>query len=78
VARHGRRGTPRADGKPNTGRSLTLAAAMTERLDTERGQDLMRQRRTSIEPLFGQIKHRLGPTRQFSAADATRSATSGS
>jgi Transposase DDE domain len=39
---------------------------MTERLDTERGQDLMRQRRTSIEPLFGQIKHRLGPSRQFS------------
>ena len=39
---------------------------MTQRLDTEQGQDMMRQRRTTIEPLFGQIKHRLGPTRQFS------------
>lgn len=26
----------------------------------------MRQRRTSVEPLFGQIKQRLGPTARFS------------
>lgn len=56
VARHGRRGKPRTDGKPNTGRSLVLAASMAERLASNEGRALMRQRRTSIEPLFGQIK----------------------
>ena len=38
VARHGRRGKPRADGKANTGRSLALAATMTERLNTDEGR----------------------------------------
>jgi len=50
VARHVRRGKPRADGKPNTGRSLTLAATMTERLDTDEGRRLMRRGEPASSP----------------------------
>jgi hypothetical protein len=33
---------------------------MRERLSSERGKELYRQRKITIEPIFGQIKHNRG------------------
>ena len=65
VARASRRGKPRKHGGASGAKSDHLIDAMNERLSTERGQQLRRMRRTTIEPIFGQIKHTRG-ARQFS------------
>lgn len=57
VARHGRRGKPRRDGRPSESKTDQLVAQMQARLDTDTGKAMMRARRTSVEPFFGQIKH---------------------
>lgn len=63
VARHARRGKPRKDGKPTDSKTDHLVADMNERLDTPRGRHLLRMRRTTVEPLFGQIKDARGARR---------------
>ncbi len=64
VAHHATRGKPRKDGYPSNSTIQPLIAAMNQRLATPRGQQLMRMRRTTIEPLIGQIKDARG-ARQF-------------
>lgn len=64
VAHHATRGKPRKDGYPSNSTIQPLIAAMNQRLATPRGQRLMRMRRTTIEPLIGQIKDARG-ARQF-------------
>jgi len=56
VAKHGRRGKPRKDGKPSDSKTDHLVDEMNERLDTKRGKKLMKLRRVTVEPSFGQIK----------------------
>lgn len=56
VARHGRRGKPRRDGRPSESKTDQLVDAMTARLASDTGRAMMRARRTSVEPFFGQIK----------------------
>jgi transposase len=56
VAKHGRRGKPRRDGKPAIDKTLHLVEAMKTKLQTPRGKKMLRDRITSIEPLFGQAK----------------------
>jgi transposase len=56
VAKHGRRGKPRKDGKPSDSKTDHLVDAMNERLATERGVRLLKRRRETVEPTFGQIK----------------------
>jgi transposase len=56
VAKHGRRGKPRRDGKPAIDKTLHLVEAMKAKLGTPRGKKMLRDRLTSIEPLFGQAK----------------------
>ena len=65
VARASRRGKPRRNGAPSGAKSNHLIEAMNDRLSTERGQQLLRMRRTTIEPIFGQIKDGRG-ARRFS------------
>ncbi|TCK21393.1 transposase [Pseudonocardia endophytica] len=60
VARHGRRGKPRQDGKPSEATTTALVEQMTARLKTDTGKKMMRMRSTSVEPVFGQIKHGRG------------------
>lgn len=57
VARHGRRGKPRQDGKPSEAKTGPLVDEMKTRLKTDTGKKMMRMRSTSVEPVFGQIKH---------------------
>jgi transposase len=57
VAKHGRRGKPRRDGKPAADATGHLVAAMKAKLATAVGKKMLRARRISIEPLFGQTKH---------------------
>jgi transposase len=57
VAKHARRGKERKDGLPSASKSDELVASMKTKLKSERGHDVMRMRRTTIEPVFGQIKH---------------------
>jgi transposase len=56
VAKHGRRGKPRRDGKPAIDKTLHLVEAMKAKLGSPRGKKMLRDRVTSIEPLFGQAK----------------------
>lgn len=56
VAKHGRRGKPRRDGRPATDKTLHLVEAMKAKLRTPLGKKMLRDRLTSIEPLFGQAK----------------------
>jgi transposase len=65
VARHGRRGKPRQDGKPSEATTTPLVELMKARLKTDLGKTMMRMRSTSVEPAFGQIKHGRG-VRQLS------------
>ena len=65
VARHARRGRPRKDGKASESKTDHLVEAMAERLGTERGKGMLRMRRTTVEPVFGQIKDARG-VRRFS------------
>ncbi len=65
VAKHGRRGKPRKDGQPSASKSDPFVAAMKAKLKTDRGHDMMKMRRTTIEPVFGQIKDGRG-ARRFS------------
>ncbi len=60
VARHGRRGKPRQDGQPSQARTQHLVDQMTARLATDTGKKMMRMRSTTVEPVFGQIKHTRG------------------
>lgn len=62
VAKHGRRGRPRKDGKESASRTTPLVEAMTTKLGTPQGQRMLRIRRTTVEPLFGQTKHTRGIT----------------
>lgn len=62
VARHGRRGKPRKDGRASESRTDALVEAMTAKLSTPQGQHFLRVRRTTVEPLFGQTKHLRGFT----------------
>lgn len=57
VAKHGRRGQPRKDGQPAQDKTSHLVEAMKAKLDTDTGRAMMRIRRTTVEPLFGQTKH---------------------
>jgi transposase len=57
VAKHGRRGKPRKDGQPAQDKTSHLVEAMKAKLDSETGRAMMRIRRTTVEPLFGQTKH---------------------
>ncbi len=74
VARHGRRGKPRKDGKPSEATTGALVDQMTARLETDTGKTMMRMRSTSVEAVFGQIKHGRGirqlARRGLSAAQA--------
>lgn len=63
VAKHARRGKPRRDGKPTESKTDHLVAEMKTRLTSERGKNMMRMRRTTIEPIFGQIKDARGARR---------------
>lgn len=65
VAKHARRGKPRKDGQPSASKSDTHVATMKTKLKSDRGHDMMKMRRTTIEPIFGQIKHGRG-VRRFS------------
>jgi len=57
VAKHGRRGRPRKDGKPSAAKTDHLVTAMQQRLASDTGRRMMRLRATTVEPLFGQTKH---------------------
>lgn len=63
VAKHGRRGRPRKDGGPSESKTDHLVAEMNERLATERGKRMARLRRTTVEPVIGQIKDAQGVRR---------------
>jgi hypothetical protein len=65
VAKASRRGRPRKDGGRSEAKSDHLISTMNERLGTERGRAILRARRTSVEPVFGQIKEGRG-ARRFS------------
>lgn len=65
VAKHARRGKERKDGQPSASKSDSFIAEMKEKLKSDRGHDVMKMRRTTIEPVFGQIKHGRG-ARRFS------------
>ena len=62
VARHGRRGKPRKDGRASECKTTPLVDAMNTRLATPNGQRFLRIRRTTVEPVFGQTKHNRGIT----------------
>ena len=74
VAKHGRRGKARLDGKPTVDKTLHLVEAMKAKLRTPRGKKMLQARLTSIEPLFGQAKenrhHRRFARRGLAAAQA--------
>ena len=57
VAKHGRRGKRRKDGQSAQDKTSHLVEAMKAKLDSEHGRAMMRMRRTTVEPLFGQTKH---------------------
>jgi hypothetical protein len=57
VAKHGRRGRTRKDGKPGNDKTAHLVEAMKARLATDTGKTMMRIRRTSVEPVFAHTKH---------------------
>lgn len=65
VAKHERRGKPRKDGNPSASKSDPFIAETKARLRSDRGRDIMKMRRTKIEPVFGQIKDNRG-ARRFS------------
>ena len=65
VAKHARRGKPRQDGKPSGSKSDVFVAEMKQKLDSDRGGEMMKMRRSTIEPVFGQIKDARG-ARRFS------------
>lgn len=65
VAKHGRRGKERKEGKPSESKSDEFVDAMKAKLKSDRGHDMMKMRRTTIEPVFGQIKDARG-ARRFS------------
>lgn len=65
VAKHGRRGKDNRDGQPSASKSDPFIAEMKEKLKSDRGRDVMRMRRITIGPVFGQIKHGRG-ARRFS------------
>ena len=48
---------PRKDGSPSDSKTEPLRQAMAAKLATLKGKRLLRARSTTIEPLFGQIKH---------------------
>ena len=56
VAKHGRRGKPRKDGQPSASSTADLVSAMNARMASDAGRAAARLRRTTVEPLFGQIK----------------------
>lgn len=62
VAKHGRRGKPRKDGKESAAKTTPLVEAMTTKLATPQGQQMLRVRRTTVEPWFRQAKHVRGIT----------------
>jgi transposase len=74
VAKHGRRGRARKDGKPAEDKTAHLVEAMKARLATETGKTMMRIRRTSVEPVFAHTKDIRGirgfTRRSLSAAQA--------
>ena len=65
VAKHARRGKPRKDGKPSESKSDVFVAEMKAKLKTDRGGEMMKMRKSTIEPVFGQIKDARG-ARRFS------------
>jgi len=65
VARHARRGKTRKDGKPSASKSGPFVAAMKAKLKSDRGGEMMKMRKSTIEPVFGQIKSARG-ARRFS------------
>lgn len=65
VAKHARRYKPRQDGSRSASKTEHLVEAMNQRLGTDEGKAMMRMRRTTVEPVFGQIKDRRN-TRTFS------------
>ena len=70
VARHARRGKPRKDGKPSASKSDPFVAAMKVKLKSDRGGEMMKMRKSTIEPVFGQIKDARG-ARRFSRRGLT-------
>ena len=62
VAKHGRRGRQRKDGKTSEATTTALVEAMKARLATTRGRRYLRIRKTTVEPVFGQTKHARGIT----------------
>ena len=74
VAKHGRRGKERKDGKPSASKTDEFVNAMKSKLKSDRGHDVMKMRRSTIEPVFGQIKEARGarrfPRRGLAAAQA--------
>jgi len=65
VAKHARRYKPRQDGSRSASKTEHLVEEMNQRLGTNEGKAMMRMRRTTVEPVFGQIKDRRN-TRTFS------------
>lgn len=62
VAKHGRRGRQRKDGKTSEATTTPLVEAMKARLATPQGRRYLRIRKTTVEPVFGQTKHARGIT----------------
>lgn len=60
--KHGESGPPAPRGRPPAG--LSWRERMARRLQTQRGQHSYRQRMTTSEPVFGQLKQAMG-FRQF-------------
>ncbi len=65
VAKHARRGRPRKDGQPSASKSDPFVAAMKAKLKSDQGGEMMKLRKSTIEPVFGQIKDARG-ARRFS------------
>lgn len=63
-------GRKRADTDTDTGPRHPAVAAMAKRLATPAGQALYRRRAAMIEPVFGQIKQRLGAWLNYRGLDA--------
>ena len=74
VAKHARRGKTRKDGKPSASKSDVFVAEMKAKLKTDHGGEMMKMRRSTIEPVFGQIKDARG-ARRFSRRGLTAART---
>lgn len=53
----GRTGRDRKDGRPSESKTEPLRQAMFTKLSTPRGRRLMKSRASTIEPIFGDLKH---------------------